>query len=189
MTYSNLPPINRPPKRIDYDASIALSNERARKELEQREAVAAENAKSISPEDKAFLTAFLAETAAVKAAAIAAGKPIPRHRQKIVVARYKGQGELRRLDVRLPERQLKTLRYMAKIEETTLSEQVRPILDAVLRLDDAAGVEVHKRFLTPLTLRRTTLYLTTREVKALKARAGTTSAALRRILDSYLFGE
>src|SRR6266478_6551179 len=100
---------------------------------------------------------------------------------------------VQRFDLLLPERQLLTLRALASL--TTISVQVRKILDSSLHQDDAiGGAEVRRlQYRTASrALKRTTLYIEPRDLKLLRLKARgqhkSVSFVIRRILDMYLFG-
>jgi hypothetical protein len=101
---------------------------------------------------------------------------------------------VRPLNIRLPERQLLSLRALAS--STTVSLQVRKILDRSLHHNDAIGGAEVRRLQyrdASLALKRTTLYIEPRDLKLLRLRARgqhkSVSFVIRRVLDMYLFGE
>jgi len=101
---------------------------------------------------------------------------------------------VKRFDLFLPERQLLSLRALASL--TTISAQVRKILDGSLHHNDAIGGNEVRRLRyrdASLALKRTTLYIEPRDLKLLRLKARgqhkSVSFVIRRILNMYLFGE
>src|SRR4029077_928793 len=119
----------------DIEASLAAARKKAAKELAHRakaQAKAAGNPDRCLDEDMERLNTL----------------PRVQYKPRIKLEKFRPtQGDrVHPLNIRLPERQVLTLRYMAELNRTTMSEQVRPILDAVLRMNDNAGGTVHRKF-------------------------------------------